>query len=77
METPSVIPFKLALNFFGYSAKHRIELHNRLFDLLEAGNGKWDWITIYNLPIPIRRLWITRLNQRVAEAEEKQSKKTK
>jgi hypothetical protein len=65
------------LNFFGYSAKDRIKLHNHLFDLLEAGTGKWDWVTVYNLPIPIRRLWISRLNQRAADAEEKQSKKTK
>lgn len=72
-----MLPFNLGLNFFGYSAKDRITLHNRLFDLLEAGQGKWDWITIYNLPIPIRRLWIMRLNQNFEAMADKQPKKTK
>tara|TARA_B100000497_G_C7626350_1_gene376385 strand:+ start:933 stop:1133 length:201 start_codon:yes stop_codon:yes gene_type:complete len=66
------------LNFFGYSAKDRVDLHNRLYDLLEVGQGKWDWNTIYHLPIPVRRLWITRINQRAHQQEEtkKQSKKS-
>ena len=75
---PSELPFKLGLSFFGYSAKDRIDLHNRLYDLLEAGQGKWDWNTLYHLPIPVRRLWISRINQRVEEIADskKQSKKS-
>ena len=77
MEAPSALPFKLDLNFFGFSAKDRIALHTKLFNLLEAGQGKWDWITIYNLPVPIRRLWISQINQRIEEqSNQKKSKKT-
>jgi hypothetical protein len=34
-----------------------------LFDLLWAGEGRFDWDTIYNLPLPIRRFWVTKINK--------------
>jgi hypothetical protein len=41
---------------------------------LLAGEGCWSWETIYHLPLHIRRLWITKINQRRdaenAQAEE-------
>ncbi len=40
-------------------------LHNRLFDLLWYGDGRWTWTDIYNLPIPIRRLWISNTNKKI------------
>jgi hypothetical protein len=64
---PSELPFKLGWNFFGYSAKDRAELHSRLYDILEAGQGKWDWNTLYHLPIPVRRMWVYKLNKRAEE----------
>jgi hypothetical protein len=26
------------------------------------GEGRWDWDTIYNMPIPIRKLWTKKVN---------------
>jgi len=40
-------------------------LHNRLFDLLWYGDGKWSWTDVYNLPIPLRRLWIANTNKKI------------
>jgi hypothetical protein len=31
--------------------------------LLWAGEGRWDWDTIYNLPLHIKRLWIKMVNE--------------
>ena len=38
-------------------------MHEQLFDLIWAGEGIWDWDTVYNLPIHIKRLWIKRYNE--------------
>jgi len=52
-------------NFFGFKPEDRVMLHNRLFDLLWYGDGRWTWTDIYNLPIPIRRLWISNTNKKI------------
>lgn len=60
--------------FFGFKPEDQVQLHARLFDLLQAGEGCWDWDTIYNLPIYLRRYWITRINQqRTAAADREQA----
>ena len=60
--------------FFGFKPADQVKLHERLFELLQAGNGCWDWDTIYNLPIYLRKFWITKINQqRYAAAEREQA----
>lgn len=27
------------------------------------GEGRWDWNTVYNMPIPIRKLWTKKINE--------------
>jgi hypothetical protein len=44
-----------------------------LFDLLWAGEGRFDWDTIYNLPLPIRRFWVTKINKEREEQAERAS----
>jgi hypothetical protein len=49
--------------FFGFNAKHQVEFHDQLFNLVWAGEGRWSWETIYHLPLHIRRLWISKINK--------------
>jgi len=71
---PSLVHFNLEPNFFGFNTIRTADLHVNLYDLLLAGEGCWSWETIYHLPLHIRRLWITKINQRRdaenAQAEE-------
>lgn len=60
---PSEQGFDSGLNFFGFRPEHQVQIHEQLFDLLWAGEGRWDWETIYHLPIHIRRLWIAKINK--------------
>lgn len=53
--------------FFGYNSKDRLKLHNQLFEIVWAGNGKWSFETIYNMPLPMRKFWINKLNEKIAE----------
>ena len=50
--------------FFGFKPEDRKILHDILFDLIWAGEGRWDWNTIYTLPVFLRRYWITRINNK-------------
>lgn len=63
MGASSNLGFALDQNFFGFRPEHQVQFHDQLFDLLWAGEGRWDWDTIYNLPLHIRKLWIKRINQ--------------
>ena len=49
--------------FFGFDSTHQVLFHQQLFELLWAGEGKWDWDTIYNLPLHVKRLWIKLVNE--------------
>lgn len=63
MRTPSLLDFVLDQKFFGFDFKYQLYLHEQLFDLVWYGDGRWDWDTVYNLPIHIKRLWIRKYNE--------------
>jgi len=50
--------------FFGFNAKDRVALHKNLFDLMWHGEGRWDWNTIYNMPVFLRNFWIDSINKK-------------
>jgi hypothetical protein len=72
--------FQLAQTFFGFKPEDRVKLHESLFDLIWYGSGRWDWNTLYNMPVYIRRFWISKINKMqddAAAAREKVKTKTK
>jgi len=66
MEAPLLPGFKLKPTFFGFNAKDKITLHENIFNLIWFGEGRWDWNTIYNMPVHIRALWTRKVNQIIA-----------
>ena len=66
-EAPSLLGFKLDQTFFGFKPQDRVQLHENIFNLLWHGEGRWDWDTIYNLPIHLRKFWVTKLNKSRSE----------
>ena len=78
MGAPSTPGFQLDRTFFGLDSKDKADLHDLLFNLLWAGEGRWDWNTLYNMPIWMRKFWIHKLNKMYDDrkmAEQKQQKK--
>ncbi len=76
LGAPSLLGFVLDQNFFGFKPEHQVQFHDQLFDLIWAGDGRWDWDVVYNLPIHIRRLWIAKINKnRSAVNEQQQAEK--
>ena len=80
-EAPSNLGFKLDQTFFGFSPQDRVQLHQNIFNLLWHGEGRWDWDTIYNMPIFLRKFYIKRVNaiiqERIDRAEQQQKQKSR
>lgn len=66
-EAPSSLGFKLDQTFFGFKPQDRVQLHENIFNLLWHGEGRWDWDTIYDMPIFLRRFYIKRVNALIQE----------
>ena len=65
MGAPSPLNFKLDQTFFGFDAADRKLLHDILFDLIWAGEGRWDWNTVYSMPVFLRKFWINKINEKL------------
>ena len=80
-EAPSSLGFKLDQTFFGFSPQDRVQLHENIFNLLWHGEGRWDWDTIYTMPIFLRKFYIKRVNaiiqERIDRAEQQQKQKSR
>lgn len=62
MEAPLLPGFPLEQTFFGFKPDDRIALHENIFNLIWHGEGRWDWDTIYNMPIFLRKFYIKQIN---------------
>lgn len=63
MGAPSLQGFRLDQTFFGFKPEDRVKLHESLFDLIWFGQGRWDWETLYTMPVYLRRFWIKKINK--------------
>ena len=61
MEAPSLPCFNLEQTFFGFKPEDRIHLHENIFNLIWYGEGRWDWDTIYNIPIFLRKFYVSQV----------------
>jgi len=73
-EAPSKLGFALEQTFFGFNPEDRVSFHENLFNLIWWGEGRWDWDTIYNMPVHIRRFWTRKINKMITEEQERQEK---
>ncbi len=69
MGAPSSPGFQLGQTFFGFKPEDRVTHHESLFNLLWYGSGRWDWETLYNMPVYLRRFWIKKINKMTEEAQ--------
>ena len=63
MGAPSTRCFRLEQTFFGFKPEDRVSLHENIFKILWYGEGRWDWDTIYNFPIFLRKFYVRQLNE--------------
>jgi hypothetical protein len=77
MGAPSLPGFNLEPTFFGFKPEDRPILHENLFNLIWQGEGRWDWDTIYHMPIHIRRYWVKRVNAIIKDREDARAEQLK
>jgi hypothetical protein len=73
MGAPSSQGFRLEQTFFGFKPSDRVKLHESLFNLLWYGEGRWDWNTLYTMPIYLRKYWIKKITKMIADEEQRRS----
>ena len=77
MGAPLLPGFRLEQTFFGFKPEDRTILHENIFNLIWFGEGRWDWNTVYNMPIFLRKFWIEQVNRKHDEINEQHRKTTK
>lgn len=64
----------LGLSFFGLTSDNipqaRASLFKQIHDIVFYGNGGYDWNTIYNMPIWLRKFTFTQIQNHYAEEKE-------
>lgn len=65
--------FQLDQTFFGFKPSDRAKFHENLFELIWAGAGRWTFTDIYHMPIPMRKFWISKINDKQMASTETQS----
>jgi hypothetical protein len=66
--------------FFGLSPKYRQILHSQIFDLIYHGNGGFTFSDVYNMPLWVRRFYISKIiefKQEEKKAHDREMKKAK
>jgi hypothetical protein len=69
MGAPSMLGFRLEQTFFGFKPADRVSLHENIFNMIWWGEGRWDWDTIYTMPIFLRRFWMKKINKILSDKE--------
>jgi len=64
-------------SFFGLTSKYRSELFQQIHEIVFHGNGGYDWFTVYNMPIWLRKYTIEQIRsfyEKKQKVEEEASK---
>lgn len=61
----------LGSTFFGLTSSHRRLVFSTVHDIVFHSNGGYDWHTVYNMPIWLRRFTLEKMNEHF-ENEKKQ-----
>jgi len=71
MGAPSLLGFNMDQTFFGFKSTDRNLLHEKLFELLWVGDGRWSFNDIYHLPLNIRKIWVAKY-RKIKDSEQRQ-----
>ncbi len=53
--------YQLILTFFGLTPEHRFLIFTEIHEIVFYGNGGYDWHTIYNMPIWLRKFTLNKI----------------
>jgi hypothetical protein len=64
----------LELTFFGLTPEYRLFLFKQIHEIVFHGGGGYDWNTIYNMPIWLRRFTFETLREHFEKQKEEAEK---
>ena len=64
----------MVLTFFGLTQEYRLSLFKIIHEIVFSGNGGYDWNTVYNMPIWLRRFTFETLKEHYEKIAEEQNK---
>ena len=70
----------MVLTFFGLTPEYRVQIFSQIHEIVFHGNGGYDWETVYNMPLWLRRFTFNKLKEyydKQAEEAEKQQNQLK
>ena len=59
------------LSFFGLTSEYRIRLFSQIHDIVFYGNGGFDWPTVYNMPIWLRKFTFNKIQEHFNKENER------
>ena len=62
-EASSEEGFRLDQTFFIQNPKYKKHIHEEIFQLVWVGEGRWDWNTVYNWPVWLRKFYVDQLTK--------------
>jgi hypothetical protein len=62
------------LTFFGLTQEYRVHLFSEIHEIVFHGNGGYDWDTIYNMPIWLRKFTFNKIKEYYDKQQEENEK---
>ncbi len=59
--------------FFGLTSSYRIKLFSQIHDIVFHGKGGYDWHTVYNMPIWLRKFTFNKIQDYYTQQAEESS----
>lgn len=66
--------FLFLLTFFGLTPEYRPALFKQIHEIVFHGNGGYDWDTVYNMPLWLRRTTMNLLREHYEQQKEAMEK---
>jgi hypothetical protein len=67
----------LGLTFFGLAPEHRTGIFTQIHEIVYHGNGGYNWETVYNMPIWLRRFTFRKIQDYIDKQNEEIEKRNK
>ena len=62
------------MTFFGLTPEYRLYVFSQIHEIIFHGNGGYDWYTVYNMPIWLRKFTFEKLKEYYEKQKEEQEK---
>lgn len=69
--------FLYLLTFFGLTSSYRVYVFSQIHEIVFHGNGGYDWDTVYNMPLWLRKFTFEKIKEHYEKQQEEIDKQEK